>query len=353
MFPKTTAKFVTGTVLAVGLLAFSLQATAQGVVPPSFSGVYVFGDSLSDGGNNGIVFGGQTGPNPISPTFIASQPYAAAPGNRPTYSNGPVWFNSFAAGLGLGGFAAPSLAGGGNYAFGGARTTINGGGVPPFIPAPFPASVLTQLTTYLSTNPAAATAASSLYVIAGGGNDARAVVTAIQGGANPAIAIPAGATAYATATAQMVGSLRAAGALNIIVWNVPDLGLTPAALAGGAQAAAGATFISSTFNSFLSGALANTGAIIFDLFGSINGIVNNPSAAGFGNVTQACGFSGNNCSASNALFWDAIHPTAFAQTVVAGQMLATVAAIPEPATVWLFMAGLAAFGVLARRRQQG
>jgi len=34
-------------------------------------------------------------------------------------------------------------------------------------------------------------------------------------------------------------------------------------------------------------------------------------------------------------------------------MLAIVAAIPEPATVWLSMAGLAAFGVLARRRQQG
>ncbi len=328
-------------------LGASAQTSALGVTPP-FSALYVFGDSLSDGGNNNLVFGGLTGPAPSSATFIPSLPYAAAPGQRPTYSNGPVWVNSFAAGLGLANFAAPTLAGGGNYAFGGARTTIDGGGVPPFVPPPFPASVRTQLNAHLGST---AVSASALYVIAGGGNDVRDTLDAVA--TNPANLVAlatAGATAFATATAQMVGSLQGAGAGNIVVWNVPNVGLSPAALAGGPAAAGAASFVSAAYNAALTTALAGTSAQIFDLAGLIGGYVANPVAFGFSNVTQACGFAGNNCTAQSALFWDGIHPTAYAQGLVAGAMLT---AVPEPATVWLFMAGLAGFGVLARRRRAG
>lgn len=326
--------------------AVAALSSAPAAAQSSFSAVYLFGDSLSDGGNNALVFGGLTGPNPSSATFIPSLPYAAAAGNRPTYSNGPVWFNSFASGLGLSAYAAPSLAGGGNYAFGGARTTVNGGGVPPFIPAPFPASVQTQLNGYLSGN---AVSSSALYVIAGGGNDVRDTIDAVS--ANPANIVAlttAGATAYATATAQMVGTLRAAGASNIVVWNVPDVGLSPAALAGGAQASAAASFISGAYNNALSTALAGSGAQIFDLYGLVGSYVANPAAFGFTNVTQACGFAGNGCNASTALFWDGIHPTAYAQGLVAGAMLS---AVPEAGTVWMFMAGLLAVGVVLQRRR--
>lgn len=327
--------------LAVAPLAVhAAQSTSTG-----FSAVYLFGDSISDGGNNNLVFGGLTGPNPPSATFIPSLPYAAAPGNRPTYSNGPVWFNSFAAGLGLSAFAQPSLAGGGNYAFGGARTTLDGAGVLPFVPAPFPASLRTQLNAHLSTTPVSS---SALYILAGGGNDVRDTIDAVA--ANPANIVAlttAGAQAYATSTAQMVGTLRAAGAVNIVVWNAPDVGRSPAALANGAAAAGAASFISSSFNSALSTALAGSGAQIFDLFGLVGGFASNPAAAGFTNVTQACGFAGNGCDPATALFWDGIHPTAYAQGLLGGAMLA---AVPEPGAVWLFMAGLAVFGVMLRRR---
>ena len=91
-----------------------------------YHGLVIFGDSLSDSGNNYIALGPATAPYPpITPNaaiadngFIPSLPYLGAP--IPAYSNGPVWATSFAASLGLAPFAAPSLLGGGNFAFGGA-----------------------------------------------------------------------------------------------------------------------------------------------------------------------------------------------------------------------------------------
>ncbi len=308
----------------------------------AYSGLYVFGDSLSDSGNNYLTLGGLTGPNPTSNSFIPSLPYAPSH----TYSNGPTWVSSFASGLGLGSYGAPSLAGGGNYAYGGARMSVDGTGFPPFIPAPFPASVQTQLNSYLGTG---AASASALYVIAGGGNDVRDVGAAVSGGADLVTATLAGATAYAASAAQMVGSLQAAGAAHIVVWNVPDVGKTPASGAGVGSTAAAASFIAGTFNSFLSTALAGSGAQIFDVYGLIDTIVANPAGYGFGNVTQACGFAANGCNAGTALFWDGIHPTAYAQGFVANAMLSAVA-VPEPASVLLMAVGVLALVARQRRR---
>ena len=328
-------------VLGATLTAASLCAQAI-----SFTGLFVFGDSLSDSGNNHLQLGGATGPAPVSATFIPSLPYAASPvgAYRPTYSNGPTWVTSFAAGLGLSAFSTPSLVGGGNYAYGGARMSVDGTGVPPFVPPPFPASVQTQLNSYLTSRPVSSTA---LYVIAGGGNDVRAVGEAVA--ANPANAVAlttAGATAFATAAAQMVGTLRAAGARNIVVWNTPDVGKSPAAGSGVGTSAAAASFIAGAFNGALSQALAGSGAIVFDVYGLIGNVVANPGSFGMTNVTQACGFAGNGCNAATALFWDGIHPTAYAQTLVASAMLT---AVPEPSSMLMLAVGIGA--LLAWRRR--
>lgn len=321
---------LTRKLLGAGALALAFAAAPAAAFP--YSNAFFFGDSLSDSGNNRLAFFGTTGPNPTSPTFLPTFPYA--PGG--TYSNGPTWVTSFSAGLGLAGATGqPSLGGGTNFAHGGATTTGN---------APFPPSLQSQLNSYLGGNTVDPNA---LYVIAGGGNDARAVATAIQNGADPTTATLTGAATYATTTAQMVGALRAAGAGNIIVWNVPDLGKTPAAGSGVGPAAAGATQIAATFNTFLAGALAGSGVTIFDTFGRINSFVSNPAAFGFSNVTQACGFAGNNCDAASALFWDGIHPTAYAQTLIASQML--VVAVPEPASILLL--GMGVLALLAWRRR--
>lgn len=303
-------------------LCFSAASLAGS--PGVFSNAFFFGDSLSDSGNNRIAFFGVTGPNPTGPTFIPTFPYA--PGG--TYSNGQVWVSPFVAGLGLPASTAnPSRAGGNNFAHGGATTTGTD---------LFPPSLQTQLSAYLGGNTVDPNA---LYVIAGGGNDARAVATAIAGGADPISTTINGATTYAATTAGMVASLQAAGANNIIVWNVPNLGLTPAAGSGVGPGAAAGTSIAATFNSFLEGALAGSGVTIFDTFSRITQFVATPAAFGFSNVTEACGFTGNNCDPATALFWDGIHPTAYAQTLIAGQMLAV--AVPEPASMLLL-----AFGVM-------
>lgn len=319
---------------AAALAMLSLQGQAAVGGTTAYSGVYVFGDSLSDGGNNRLVLGGDGAGQVITDnSYIPSLPYASG-----TYSNGPVWFNTFAAGLGLQSFAGPSLVGGGDYAYGGARTLVDGSF------SNFPPSTQTQLSGFLTNG--AGVSPNAIYVLASGGNDVRAAATAIAGGADPTATIGAGAMSYASTTAGMVGSLVAAGATpkNIVVWNVPNVGLAPASLALGPAAAAGVTAISSSFNMVLSGALATSGVTMFDVYG----LVAAAAASGqFTNLTDACGAAVNNCNPATALFWDGIHPTAAAHAFVGNQMLA---AVPEPGAVWMFMAGLVVLGGLRLRR---
>ena len=116
-------RFLLATILALGCLA---TATARA---NAYSALFIFGDSLSDSGNNAIVLSPPT-PVPISGNdFIPINPYASG-----TYTNGPVWAQDFAAALGLS--ASPSLLGGTNFAFGGARTgPLNPGQFPPTSPS--------------------------------------------------------------------------------------------------------------------------------------------------------------------------------------------------------------------------
>lgn len=325
--------FAAAFVCAIGALPLQAQA---------YSRLFVFGDSLSDSGNNSLALLGNLGGVPqIIPNdgYVPTFPYAPAG----VYSNGPVWATSFAAQLGLS--ALPSLAGGTNFAFGGAETRLNGDP-----PSGFPFSLTSQvgmaLTAFHGALPGDA-----LYVVAGGGNNARRALESL--GAAPTL--PQIVSTFSQASAEfaidignIVDSLQAAGARNIVVWNAPNIGATPAARAQGASAAGLGTLLALNLNSALDYRLSTeTGVTTFDVFGLVGQVVANPALYGLSNATNAC--VTNVCTEpSKYLFWDGIHPTAAGHQILANAVLAAV--VPEPGAVWLMMAGLVGLGMVLRRR---
>jgi outer membrane lipase/esterase len=311
----------------VALTAFSL--TALPASASIYDSLVVFGDSLSDNGNNALVIGSNAGQTISGNTYVPSQPYGSG-----VYSNGPVWASNAASALGV--TLQPSLAGGTDYAFGGATTGPSGSGVP---------SLLTQANQYLGTH---AVSANALYVIAGGGNDARAALGAIAACAGACLGptVATTATQYAANVGAIVDALQAGGAQHIIVWNTPNLGLAPAVAAAGATGLG--TFLAGSMNAALTARLAGEpGVTTFDIFGLGTSIALNPGAYGFTDVSNACGaIVGANCN--TYAYWDGIHPTAAAHEVIAEAFLAV--AVPEPSTWVLMFLGFACMGFMAYRR---
>lgn len=316
-----------------------LVASAMVMLAPAaqaYSSLYIFGDSLSDSGNNAVAIGA-TLPSQLLPGggWFSTIPYASG-----TYSNGPVWASSFAASLGLS--AAPSLKGGGNYAFGGAQTAAPGVETPDG----FPYSLKRQTEFFFAAHGGSAPN-DALYVLESGGNNARDALSAILGGADPSAVIGATALQYATDTGMLIDSLQAKGAQNIVVWNTPNLGLTPLAASYGPMGMGLASDLSASMNAALAAELqGRSGVTQFNVFDLMTQATLNPAAFGLGNVTDACG-AVLGCDANSYLFWDGIHPTARGHELLAGGMLA---AVPEPASYLLLLAGLLLLTGAARRR---
>ena len=313
------------------LLCSALLVSAS-MTASAYSSLVVFGDSLSDSGNNTLAVGTDPWQIVSGNSYVPTYTYASG-----VYSNGPVWATQFADKLGLG--LSPSILGGNNFAFGGAQTSY-------FVPGESTPSLVMQTGMYL-TKTAGVADATGLYVVAGGGNNIRAAVTAVveaimSGNINliPGI-IGSAAVQFAADIGSIVDSLQDAGAKDVIVWNAPNLGLTPAAIAAGGGDLG--TQISQTFNQVLAGRLASeSGVKTFDLYG----LAGQAAAKGFTNTTDACGATGNSCS--NYLFWDGIHPTTAAHSLIAENMYVT--AVPEPETVVLMVMGLGLIAYRTRRR---
>ena len=273
-------------------LAATLATSADAV---SFTGIYAFGDSLTDTGNVCSV------PCPGYPV----PPYAAG-----RFSNGPVWIEGVAAGLGLS--VSPSVSGGNNYAVGGATST----GVRNL-----------QVPGYLSSVGGVASA-TALYVLWAGGNDG-------LGGGSP--------VAAANNVVASINNLHLAGAQYFFVANLPDLSLTPQVL-GNPLAHA----FSVAFNSSLASGLASLSGVTiyaYDAYAALNAAVANPALYGYTNVNTRCWNGVTACANPNQyIFWDGVHPTAAAHAQTAS---AALAAIPEPAAGSLVLLGLL---VVASRR---
>lgn len=332
MFPKKV-------LVVVSLIAASCLPGAAWSLP--YSSLYVFGDSLADTGNNAVFFdslsspGALRTPTPLAGPSIPFFPYA--PSN--TYSNGKVWVDYLADSLGLSSLA--SSLGGTNYAFGGARTG-------PDTPPSFPPSLTEQVAMAFGT-PGAVAPASALYVVEGGGNDARDVLGAALSGGNVVPLIQS----YASNIANILMTLWTKGADQFLLWNVPDIGKIPAVASQGAIASGAASGLVSLMNQSLLFALAQLpsdltdGVHFFDAYTAFNDVVATPGDFGFGDVTSSCATSAA-CIAdpSGVFFWDGIHPTTAGHQMLASLVLAE---LPEPGTVMLLVIGL--FGVLVVRRR--
>lgn len=319
---------------AIFAVAIFLPATVSAL---PFTDVFIFGDSLTDTGNNALVLDNEFAPplslppgalrtsTPISgPDFIPDYPYASG-----RYSNGPVWAEYFAANLGLN--ATASLMGGTNMAFGGARSGPVG--------SPFPFSLLDQVSMFLA-GVGGIAPASALYVVQGGGNDARdAFATAAIGG-DPTSII----SGYALNIMSIITSLDGAGAQEFLLWNIPDIGKTPAIQSLGPVAAGLASSLAMSMNDAVDALLGTLPAGVtdglhrFDAFGLVNQIFSDPTAFGLTDATTACAVNPVCISnPSSTFFWDGIHPTTAGHAIFAQ---AALAAIPEPGTVLLIGVGL-------------
>ena len=296
----------------IAAAAVLFLSTLSGARAALFTGLYAFGDSLTDTGNTSLASGG-------------ASPGAAYFNGR--YSNGPVWLEGMATYLGMAA-PTPALAGGRDFAFGGAYT-LSGGQVP---------TVAQQVGMF--TGGGGTFLPTDLVVVWGGAND-----FFLGGQTNPVIP--------ATNIAGIISTLAGAGARNIMVPNLPDLGDTPE-LQGTNNSAAilGASAWTSAFNASLYSQVdalaANLGLNILklDVYTMGKQLKANPGNYGFSNTTQSALLTGNAANAGAYLYWDTVHPTARVHDIFAFN--AAVAA-PEPgsAAVLLF-AGAAA--TLRRRR---
>ena len=308
-------------------------------VQAAYSALYVFGDSLSDNGNAYALSGGAWPPSP---------PYAGQ------FSDGPTAAEYLAGQLGVG--LAPSIAGGTNYAVGGAMTgplNYNFEVASPFaLPAALQyTGVLSQATAFATSAPGF-DPARSLFMLWAAPND---FFYALSTGGDLA-------SAAATAVSNListVGLLAGIGATDFLIPNMPNLAQTPFGLGLDDISRAGLDSLSRGFNAGLAQAidLARTGLIPgipaglelfeFDTAGFLDEVIRDPAGYGFTNVTASCVLLPSGCE--GYLFFDAVHPTTAAHQLLASRFYA---AVPEPALPALLSIGAVALLVSRRRPRQ-
>jgi phospholipase/lecithinase/hemolysin len=290
--------------LASSLLDPARQPEADPAAKPAFSTIYAFGDSLSDAGNDYIA---SFGVLPVSPPYSDGR-----------FSNGKVWVQDLAQMLGLPA-VHPSLAGGKDFAYGGAETgseplhTVN------------PTDLPSQLVQFIADFPHPE--ANALYTLSIGANDTLDAISEYT--TSPSEADKDIQTAVNNESLFLQG-LAADGAQNFLILNVPDLGKTPEESGNSAVASQ----LSSLYDSELTTALQALVAAdhlsihLVDTYALIDDGVNDPSKYGLKNVTTPIWtgnytdpFSGtlnaHGAAQNTYLFFDHLHPTAKGHEIVA------------------------------------
>ena len=381
--PIRFQKCLVASIVGLGFFIGSTQASAA-LPGTSYSGLVIFGDSISDTGNvRSLTIASQATANP-QPTFPN---FPAAPGR---FSNGPVWTEYLAADLGFASSASPSnllfngasvipigAQGGQNFAYGGARTGLGGsagattGLLGQLVAWDHSASILGGGALTRAANP------DTLYVVMAGANDLRDIRSASPT-ASDAQARAGAAAGIAQNITNALGLLANAGARHFLISSLPDLGLTPEAVGLGLVGASRDVTLS--FNSALAVKAASFDAGFnvlhgidldirtIDFYGLVNRVAddathNNGAIYGITNITAPCinvgpssgqyFFPDASATACNvAAFSDDLHPSGASHTLL-GALAAQTAlatAVPEPTEVAMLIAGLLLIGSRLRRR---
>jgi phospholipase/lecithinase/hemolysin len=200
---------------------------------------------------------------------------------------------------------APALAGGTDYAFGGAFATapqtIPGGGTIPSVPE--------QVALYLSQHGGKADP-NALYVIEGGGND----ILDATGGSPDALGLK-----IAVALSESELLLRRAGAKHFVIPNLFNVGLIPAGQANATFDLAAVVAANKYLNDLLAleDLLEGVYILRLDVFSLIQSLETDDTHYGFVDVTSPC-LTITICSdPDHTFFWDTHHPTEFGQDLFA------------------------------------
>jgi phospholipase/lecithinase/hemolysin len=307
------------------LFATCLYAGCAQAAP--FTQFVVFGDSLSDNGN---AFIGTGGTIPAPPLYTAGR-FTDGPDTAPVGTPGGLW-HEVLAGLTGEPVATPFLAGGSNYAVGGAKVLPGD----PVIP-----SLAQQVGLALAASGGHADP-QALYVFWGGAND---LYGAVETPGETAAGVAATETAMVNSLVNDVALLDAAGARNFLWLNLPQLATTPRGAGdplNAALAQASTQFRTDVANktALLTQTLGVRIADV-DVYALYQAILANPAAYGYTNVTTPA--QGLAVNPDRYLFWDTpSHPTTTGHRLIGfdaeSAVLNTFA--PEPATWVVAAAGL-------------
>ena len=293
--------------------------------PAPYSTMIVFGDSLSDSGQypdtgSGMRFTNRTGPTYKQEAYAAVAPMLL--GAKLGIARGDLAPSTSP------GNALTGEPDGNNWAVGGYRTDQIFKSITNESKVALPDDwsfvggyVLRSKRGYLVENGFKADP-KALYFISGGGNDFL----------QERVRTPAEAGKAAQRLSDSAFALQQAGARYIMVWLLPDLGLTPAIY--GTPAQAGSSYLSAVFNTELAHQLSQIDAEVIPLNIPLlfREAVSDPSRFGLAtghNLVGTC-FNGDECTEnpqygissptpdpSRLLFNDSVHPTEAGQRLIA------------------------------------
>jgi phospholipase/lecithinase/hemolysin len=305
-----------------------------------FSRVIVFGDSLSDIGNDLTQSLNETGyPMPPDTRYFSGR-----------FSNGTVWTEYLAADMGIPVIRAsldpsldPAKREGVSFAYGSAGTGLANSTPNNLITV---RGLLGQVSDFAAMTKGVADPA-ALYVVWSGGNDY------VQSGVSAGIPVPPNPAVTVGNIAGAIQSLYSMGARHFLVLNLPDLGETPlvAAIESTSPGIGAAMTELTLAHNFILGQAINqlvtayTDMFIYhaDIYSLLKQISANPLVFGFidtlttpGPATGCLVFFGvPNCSvlpggfdAGGSIFWDDQHPTTQMHALIAQKARDAIAVNP-------------------------